>query len=259
MPRQRMEPGEHGRITERVVKTKTPNGSHSETFYATTYVRDSDGKRRRVERSSLKSGEDARRLLQRHLKDRRPPVAATQEVTERTTLSELFEIWIVAKAAEDGVSEQTAGQYRQVWTKHAANQLGALRIREVDTTVAHGHVQRMGATTQAKRLRMILLGMFSMAVRFGVIAVNPIRETKPTKAAPKEVTRKISSEDLERVRAASGSTPTGRVRVRAPAVYCRRSWICWWPPARGPTRCWRCVGQIAMSAAIRRQSRSEGR
>ncbi|KMO70095.1 tyrosine-type recombinase/integrase [Mycolicibacterium chlorophenolicum] len=202
MPRQRMEPGEHGRITERVVKTKTPNGSHSETFYATTYVRDSDGKRRRVERSSLKSGEDARRLLQRHLKDRRPPVAATQEVTERTTLSELFEIWIVAKAAEDGVSEQTAGQYRQVWTKHAANQLGALRIREVDTTVAHGHVQRMGATTQAKRLRMILLGMFSMAVRFGVIAVNPIRETKPTKAAPKEVTRKISSEDLERVRAA---------------------------------------------------------
>lgn len=202
MPRQRMEPGEHGKITERVIITKSPDGSKVESFYAATYVRDSDGKRRRVERSSLKSGEDARRLLQRHLRDRRPPVARGQEITDRTTLAELFEVWIVAKAAEDGVSIQTAEQYRQVWTKHGAKQLGALRIREVDTVVAHRHVQSMGGITQAKRLRMILLGMFSMAVRFGVIAVNPIRETKPTKAVPREVVRKISPDDLDRVRAA---------------------------------------------------------
>lgn len=192
MPRQRLAPGDHGRITERVSGGK---------YYATTYFRDSDGTRRRVERSSDKSAEDARRLLQRHLKDRRPPVTK-QEVTDRTTLAELFEVWIVAKAAEDGVSSQTADQYRQVWAKHGANQLGALRIREVDTTRAHAHVQAMGATTQAKRLRMILLGMFSMAVRFGVITVNPIRETKPTKAVAKKVVRKISPDDLERVRAA---------------------------------------------------------
>jgi integrase len=187
-----MAPGEHGRVTERCSGGK---------FYAATYFRDLDGKRRRVERSSDKSAEDARRLLQRHLKDRRPPVAK-QEVTERTTLAELFDIWIVAKAAEDGVSEQTSDQYRQVWAKHGAKQLGALRIPEVTTTRAHGHVQDMGATTQAKRLRMILLGMFSMAVRFGVIAVNPIRETKPTKAIAKEVVREIPANDLARVRAA---------------------------------------------------------
>ncbi|QZT56766.1 tyrosine-type recombinase/integrase [Mycolicibacterium austroafricanum] len=192
MPRQRMAPGEHGRVTERCDGGK---------FYAATYFRDSDGKRRRVERSSDKSAEDARRLLQRHLKDRRPPVAK-QEVTERTTLAELFDFWIVAKAAEDGVSEQTADQYRQVWAKHGASQLGTLRIREVDTKHAHGHVRAMGATTQAKRLRMILLGMFSMAVRFGVIDVNPIRETKPTKHTPKDVTREIKSDELDRVRAA---------------------------------------------------------
>lgn len=187
-----MAPGEHGRIAER---------SSGGKFYATTYVRDSDGKRRRVERSSEKSAEDARRMLQRHLKDRRPPVSE-QEITDRSTLAELFEVWIVAKAAEDGVSSQTADQYRQVWAKHGAKQLGALRIREVDTTRAHRHVQAMGATTQAKRLRMILLGMMATAVRFGVIAVNPIRETKPTRATPREVTREISPGDLARVRAA---------------------------------------------------------
>lgn len=109
-------------------------------------------------------------------------------------------MWIVANAAEDGVSSQTADQYRQVWAKHGADQLGALRIREIDTTRAHRHVQGMGATTQAKRL--ILLGMFSMAVRFGVISVNPIRETKPAKAIPKELVREIHPDDLDRVRLA---------------------------------------------------------
>lgn len=58
------------------------------------------------------------------------------------------------------------------------------------------------APRQAKRLRMILLGMMSTALRFGVIDVNPIRETKPTKAAPKAVAREISPNDLVRVRAA---------------------------------------------------------
>lgn len=110
MPRQRMIPGDHGRITER---------SRGGKFYATTYVRDSDGKRRRVERSSDRSAEDARRLLQRHLKGRRPPIAG-QEITDRSSLAELFDVWILAKAAEDGVSEQTADQYRQVWAKHGA-------------------------------------------------------------------------------------------------------------------------------------------
>ncbi|BBX67813.1 tyrosine-type recombinase/integrase [Mycolicibacterium psychrotolerans] len=192
MPRQRMIPGDHGRITER---------SRGGKFYATTYVRDSDGKRRRVERSSDRSAEDARRLLQRHLKGRRPPIAG-QEITDRSSLAELFDVWILAKAAEDGVSEQTADQYRQVWAKHGALQLGALRIGEVDTKRAQRHLQDMGATTQAKRLRMILVGMFSMAVRFGVITVNPIREAKPSRATAKTVVREILPDDLVRVRTA---------------------------------------------------------
>lgn len=192
MPRQRMAPGEHGKIAER---------SHSGKHYATTYVRDSDGKRRRVERSSDKSAEDARRVLQRHLKDRRAPIAR-QEITDKTTLSELFEVWVLAKANEDAVSPQTVDQYRQVWTKHASIQLGALRIREVDAPRAQRHLQAMGATTQAKRMRMILVGMYSTAVRFGVVTVNPIREAQPSKAVPKVVTREIQQGDLDRVRTA---------------------------------------------------------
>ena len=76
MPRQRLVPGDHGKITE-----KRADGR----WTAAVYVRDADGRRRRVERSSCRSAEDARRELQRHLKNRRAPLTG-QTVTERTTL-----------------------------------------------------------------------------------------------------------------------------------------------------------------------------
>lgn len=178
MPRQRMRPGEHGRITQWSV-----GGKH----FASTYVRDADGKRRRVERSSVKSTEDARRLLQRHLLRRRAPLDSGGIVTSRTTLAELFDLWIEAKAAEDGISDQTVDQYRQLWRTHGADQLGTLRVTEFGTGQASKYLLGMGAVTQAKRLRMILSGMFGLAVRYDVLAVNPIRRRR--RPAPPARTR----------------------------------------------------------------------
>lgn len=175
MPRQRMRLGEHGRITER---------SSGGMFFASTYVRDADGKRRRVERSSGKSVEDARRLLQRHLAKRRAPLSG-QAVTERTSLSELFELWIETNELVDGVSEQTAQAYRDVWKVHGARRLGALRVTEVPTSHADTRLQQMVSPTQAKRLRMILSGMYGLAVRYDVLSVNPIREARTVKTERK--------------------------------------------------------------------------
>jgi integrase len=191
VPRQRMQPGEHGQIAQ---------WSSGGKYYASTYVRDSDGKRRRVERSSDKSPEDARRLLKRHLVQRRTPLS-DQLVTERTTLAELFKIWLAAKSFEDGILEQTVGQYRQVWSKHGADQLGALRISELPTSRANAHIQAVALDTpsQAAYLRIILRGMFSMAVRFDVLAVNPIIETKTAKADRKPA-RALTPAEFERVR-----------------------------------------------------------
>ncbi len=188
-----MAPGEHGRIAER---------SSGGRFFASTYVRDQDGQRRRVERSSTKSAEDARRLLQRHLSQRRAPLA-DQVVTTRTTLAELFEIWLTAKISEDGILAQTAGQYRQTWQKHGADQLGALRVTELPTSRANAHFQQvaLSAPSQAGYLRIILRGMFSMAVRFDVLAVNPITETKTAKRDRKPA-RALAADELDRVRGA---------------------------------------------------------
>jgi hypothetical protein len=127
MPRQRMEPGEHGRIS--VIHCG------KDLFEARTYVRDSDGARRKVRRTG-RSDEDARRALQRHLKQRTSPHRTGQLIGDKTTLSELFDAWISTKVSEDRLMPQSEAQYRAVWRVHGADKFGALRIRELSTSRA---------------------------------------------------------------------------------------------------------------------------
>ncbi|MBO0884122.1 MAG: tyrosine-type recombinase/integrase, partial [Mycobacterium sp.] len=122
-------------------------------------------------------------------------------MTDRTTLAELFELWVEAKAAEDGVRPQTADAYRAVWRTHGADQIGALRVTELPTSRANAHLQRMGPTRQAARLRMILGGMFSLAVRFDVLEINPIREAKTVRTT-RTPARAVTTTEFEQIRAA---------------------------------------------------------
>jgi hypothetical protein len=78
---------------------------------------------------------------------RTPP--SGQLVTGRTTLAELFEMWLQAKELEDGIKPQTADAYRAVWRAHGAGELGALRVTELQTGRANKHLKGMGPTTQA--------------------------------------------------------------------------------------------------------------
>jgi integrase len=193
VPRQRLAPGEHGKITER---------ASDGIFYATTYVRDSDGKRRRVERSSSKSAEDARRILQRHLNERRAPVTGTM-VNDKTTLNELFECWVDRKVQRRRIKPQTANQYRHAWGKHGAPRMGELRIAELTPSTADKHIQDVAAVApaQARYLRMILREMYSLAVRFEVIDVNPIAAVEALPRGEKNV-RAVTPEEFAAVRAA---------------------------------------------------------
>lgn len=193
MPRQRLAPGEHGKITER---------EKGGIYYATTYVRDSDGKRRRIERSSAKSAEDARRILQRHLRERRAPVAGTA-INDRTSLNQLFESWIDRKVQRGRIKPQTANQYRHTWTKHGSPRMGELRAAELDPQVVDGHIQDVAvdAPSQARFLRMILREMCSLAVRFRVIDINPVTEVEAVPRGEKKV-RAVTADEFAAVRAA---------------------------------------------------------
>ncbi|MCV6963948.1 integrase [Mycobacterium intermedium] len=201
MPRQRMAPGEHGRISV----TQCGKG----IFEARTYVRDSDGARRKVRRTG-RSDEDARRALQRHLRQRTAPLTG-QVISDTTTLTELFDVWITRKVSEDRLMPQSEAQYRKVWRVHGAGKLGALRIRELSTSRADAHLKSVQSVRQAQLLRIVLKGMFTLAVRFDVVAVNPIVEARPNRAS-KRVVRAATPEEFRRIRQAVAEYAGAAVR-----------------------------------------------
>ncbi|MBF6325077.1 tyrosine-type recombinase/integrase [Nocardia cyriacigeorgica] len=190
MPRQRMAPGEWGKIT---VKETGPG-----VFTAYAYVRDEDGRRRKVARSGV-SEEDARRNMQRHLKKRTTPLADAV-VTDRTTLDELFPIWLASKS---NLKRQSRNVYEQAWKRHGRKQLGALRIRELPTSRAERHLANIAARSKsnAKTFRVVLLGMFALAVRYDVLPVNPIRETSRS-GGKQSGARALTPEEFAAVRKA---------------------------------------------------------
>ncbi len=180
MPRQRLAPGEWGEIS---VVSDGPG-----KFIASAYVRDEDGRRRHPSRSGI-SAEDARRNLLRHLKVRTTPVSNAL-VDNRTTLSELFETWIATKKK---LKRQSADQYRRAWERYGEKQIGALRVRELPTSRAERHLSAVTdrSASGAKTLRIVLVGMFGLAVRYDVLAVNPLRETSQAvgkRSRPRAVT-----------------------------------------------------------------------
>ncbi|MGW4739003.1 tyrosine-type recombinase/integrase [Nocardia xishanensis] len=190
MPRQRMTPGEWGKITV----TQTSPGQ----FTAYAYVRDEDGHRRKVRRTGS-SEEAARRNLLRHLKERTAPLADAA-VTDRMTLDELFLVWLATKTK---LKPQSRNVYEQAWNRHGRKQLGALRIRELPTSRAETHLGKIAARSEsnAKTFRVVLLGMFALAVRYDVLTVNPIRETSRT-GGKQSGARALTPEEFAKVREA---------------------------------------------------------
>ncbi|MFN6548894.1 tyrosine-type recombinase/integrase [Mycolicibacterium septicum] len=201
MPRQRMAPGEHGKITD------TRRG---EIFYATTYLRLHSGKLREREASSRKSPEDARRELKRRIAAELEAGEPTGIINRLTTLSELFEAWITAKVTEDGLKPQTEQHYRDVWRLHSDERIGALRVGELTTSRADAHLKALPASA-GRFTRIILGGMFGLSARHDVVKASPIRETKLAKTAKKPA-RALTAMELEEVRHAVKvyATPTGR-------------------------------------------------
>jgi integrase len=94
---------------------------------------------------------------------------------------------------EAGRSKSTLASYDSV-AKHMVAGVGALRIREARTQRLDEHVRWVAANSgpvTAKKVRVLLSGMFSLAVRFGALQENPVRDVAevdgPRKKAPKSM------------------------------------------------------------------------
>jgi hypothetical protein len=241
MPRQRMAPGEHGKITDRAVDG---------IYYATTYVRLHSGRLREREASSHKSAEDARRELKRRIAAELAAGEPSGVINHRTTRSELFEAWIPAKIAEDRIGERTATLYRDTWRLHGDQQLGSLRIAELTTSRADTHLKALPSSA-AIYLRIILSGMYSLAARFDVVKHNPMRETRTAKTDRKPA-RALTAMELTRVREAVRCGASRRGRDRGAVGCCPRSLNYSRRPECGRGRCWRSSGPMWICSRTRR-------
>jgi integrase len=171
-----------------VARPPTPVGSFGKisrarlkdgTWSARTYVRDLDGERRLVSRRGP-SGAAAERGLRQALAERTAP--AHGAIGPHTRIRDLAERWFAGVQADVKAGDRspnTARLYRHYLDRHILPGVGALRLREA--TVARldefvGAIHASSGAAAAKACRSALSGVLGLAVRYGVVPTNPVRD-----------------------------------------------------------------------------------
>ncbi|MFI9633576.1 tyrosine-type recombinase/integrase [Nocardia sp. NPDC051929] len=179
MPRQSLPIGTYGRITTK----RQPNGR----WRATTRYRDEDGITRTVHKFGPTKGR-AEEILRESLTQRTGSRGGL--ITRDTKLADLADLWLAEKVLQEGIAQQTLDLYWmeiEVSTDCRATKgtikiksaLGGLRVWEATTSRIDAHLKRIvlnGHREKARRQRVILSEMMSMAVRHDAIDRNPVRE-----------------------------------------------------------------------------------
>jgi integrase len=162
--------------------------------------RDHDGHVRAVSAYG-KTKTAAERAVLKKLQDR----AKTNRSGELTTMHKiihLLDLWekrFEGLVADGKRSPTSLDTYRRSLRNHIRPALGELRIGEATTprldTVLTKIKTRAGAPT-AKTCRAILSGAMKLAVRYGAISVNPVREVDAIEAPAKNPPRALNSEEV---------------------------------------------------------------
>lgn len=197
MPRPRLPVGAHGRIS----KKQEPDGN----WVAWVRVRDPDGVRRLVRRwtpearrGKDKTGAAAVNALQHALAERQ--VVTSAQIDGNTKVSAL---WVEFRK-QLVEAERTAGTLED-YDRHSKTicaALGELRIREATTQRLDGFVREVAARSgvpTGRKMRTILSGMFKIAVRFGAIETNPVRDVSELRGKAKKRARSLDAATLAKV------------------------------------------------------------
>lgn len=173
--------GTYGRVNV----YRLPSGG----FRAQAKYRDYDGVTRKVERvGSSRTG--AENNLKTALRDR-ARVSADGEITASTKVGRVAELWL--RDIEDSDRAiRTKITYRDVWTRCLLASVGELRIGDVRVSgvdrVVREIRERRGPES-ARHSKIVLSGIFSLAVRHDALDANPVREL--TRSRKKKVPRAI--------------------------------------------------------------------
>jgi integrase len=191
-----------GSISTKVIKTDR-NGKPVK-HQAQTKFRDHDGRIRQVSAvGTSKTGAES--ALKKKLQDR-ARTNQSGELTALHKLNHLFDVWerrFEALVADGKRSPTSLDTYRRALKNHVRPALGELRIGEANTPRIDSVLTKIkttaGAST-AKTCRAIVSGSMKIAVRYGAISVNPVREVDTIEAPPKNPPRALTGEEVTLLR-----------------------------------------------------------
>jgi integrase len=173
-------------------------------WVAKARVRDLDGVTRLVERNG-RTGAEAERNLSAHLAERTAP--SMEDLTPESALTALWEAY-EAHLLEEGRAIRTMERYRYA-SGYVLKGLGGYKIREATTQRLDGFVKSLKANhglSVAKSARVVLSGMFGLAVRYGAASANPVRDVGTIKTESKPA-RSLTVDELRGVIDALRNSP----------------------------------------------------
>jgi integrase len=188
MPRPPLPIGTWGKI--RSYPTHHNSKGKPDRFRAVAQYRDHDGRTRQVAAYG-KTGSAAEQALRQKLKDR-SATSRKGELTSMHRFSTAAELWlgrISTAAAEGRRSPGTLRTYRSYLDKHVLPALGDVRLGEVTTPLLDrviGTIKAEVSGSSAKTCRSIISGILGLAVRYGAMTSNPVREVERLELSRKE-------------------------------------------------------------------------
>lgn len=167
-------------------------------------VRDIDGITRQARRRTPRGVKDpkgaaAERELITHLVERVPP--SDTIITADTTMAELWTCY--RQHLVDRKRSSNTLLRNDINAKHICKGLGGVRVREMQQTQRAEEfirrVEKENGPGAAKSVRTTLTGMMSMAVRYGALTVNPIRETLPANTGGRKPARSLEPTEAKAI------------------------------------------------------------
>jgi hypothetical protein len=191
-------------------------------FRAIVNYRDFDGVTRRVEasgRTSTMATQNLRLKLQS-----RTLAGRHGDLTAMSRFADAADLWLskVDEMVQDGRrSPGTVDTYRRQLKNHVLPAMGGVRLGEATTPLVDKVVAsikaRVSAST-AKSCRSVISGVMGLAVRYGAITANPVREVERIEARPKREPRALTM--AERVALLQSFRRTRRPWAETCRIWC---------------------------------------
>ncbi len=199
MPRSPLPIGTWGEITT-VVASRDDKGRAAK-YEANARFRDFDGRTRKVAAWGT-SRSDAKDRLRERLKTRvRTEGSAVLKSSDRVaTAIELYFAEVKNRVDDGWLAPGTLETYRYQTVKNLAPRIGELQLVEATiprvNAVLVGIKEEVGVAS-AKTCKSILTGVFALAVRYGALTQNPVREIEPLGKKRRTPARALDAEDRQ--------------------------------------------------------------